>query len=103
MFFDQMEKTTLAAPFKLTLVGKFSHWKPSIEVLLKEFHTVSFKGSFSVGWLDPRHVLVHFDLEEDYMRVFMKGMWNFKAIPYGFSNGLWNFKLRQKHRSCWCG
>lgn len=49
-------------------MGKFSHGKLSMEALRKEFYWVGFKDSFSVGWMDPRHVLIRFDLEEDYMR-----------------------------------
>lgn len=73
-FLEPSEISTLAAPLKLTLVGKFFHGRPSIEVLRKEFHTMGFKGSFSVGWMDLRHILIRFDQEEDYMRFWMKGM-----------------------------
>lgn len=40
VFFDQTEIFSLAAPFMLALVGKFSHGRPSTEALRKEFHTV---------------------------------------------------------------
>ncbi|KAI5682183.1 hypothetical protein M9H77_03411 [Catharanthus roseus] len=43
-FLEPSEISTLAAPLKLTLVGKFFHGRPSIEVLRKEFHTMGFKG-----------------------------------------------------------
>ncbi|KAI5682107.1 hypothetical protein M9H77_03335 [Catharanthus roseus] len=53
--------------------GKFSYRKPSMENLRNEFHTVRLKGSFSIRWLDPRYVLICSDLEEDYMRLRLKG------------------------------
>lgn len=71
MFFDPHEISSLLAPFKLTLLGKFSHGRPSMEVLHNDFHKVGFKGSFSIAWMDYGHVLIHFDLEEHYMRFWM--------------------------------
>lgn len=74
VYFEPLEIISLVPPFKLTFVGKFSHGKTSIEALCKEFHKVGFKGSFLVGWIDPWHIFVHFDLEEDYLQFWMKGM-----------------------------
>lgn len=72
VFFEKQDITELVVPFRLCLIGKFSYGKPTMENLRKEFHTVGFKGSFSIGWLDPRHVLIRFDLEEHYMRLWLK-------------------------------
>lgn len=77
----QFEVTTLAAPFKLTLVGKFSRKTLFIEALHREFRTVGFKGFFLVSWTDPPQVLIHLDLEEDYIRFWMKGIWSFQGYP----------------------
>lgn len=63
------------------MLGKFLPRKASIEVLPKEFHTMGFKCSFLVGWLDPCHVLVCFDPEGNYMRFWMKEIWTFQDYP----------------------
>lgn len=40
-----------------------------------------FKGSFNIGWHDPRHILIKFDLEEDYMRLLLKCSWSLHGYP----------------------
>lgn len=65
IIFKEEKISSLAAPSKLCLIGMFSQGKPSTEALRKDFHTIGFKGYFSVGWLDPWHVLICLDLEED--------------------------------------
>lgn len=52
-----------------------------MEVLRKEFHKVGSKGCFSIGWMDSHYVLIQFDLEEDYMRFWMKWTWTFHGYP----------------------
>ncbi|KAI5677247.1 hypothetical protein M9H77_08197 [Catharanthus roseus] len=79
VFFDKKEINSLAEPFNLSLIGKFSHGRPSLDNLRWEFHTFGFKGSFTIGWLDSRHVLIRFDLEEDYIRLWLKGSWSLQG------------------------
>lgn len=66
--FSDDEVQALAAPFKFTLVGKFSRGHPSMEALRKDFTAVGFRGPFTLALLDQRHVLIRFDLEEDFHR-----------------------------------
>lgn len=54
IIFEDKKISSLAAPLKRCLVGKFSHGKPSMAVFQKEFHTIGLKGSFNIGWLGPR-------------------------------------------------
>lgn len=79
LFFSADEVRALAKPFDLALVGKFSYGRPSMAALRKEFHTI--KGAFTIGWLDLRHVLIRFTVEEDYVRLWMKGNWNLLGFP----------------------
>lgn len=81
VFFEEQELSSLAARFNLALIGKFAHGKPTTDVLYKEFQTIGLKGSFTIGWLDHRHVLLRFDFEEDYLRIWMKGSWSFRSYP----------------------
>lgn len=62
-FLKEMKSNSLAEQFNLCLFGRFLCGRPTMEVLRKEFHNVGFKGSFNIGWLDPRHILIRFDLE----------------------------------------
>ncbi|CAI9112538.1 OLC1v1012999C1 [Oldenlandia corymbosa var. corymbosa] len=71
------EDETLAAPFKLSLVGKFSKRRPKMDFLWHQFQKIGFKGSYSLGMIDHRHIHILFDLEEDYHLCWIKGLWSF--------------------------
>ncbi|CAI9099019.1 OLC1v1035768C1 [Oldenlandia corymbosa var. corymbosa] len=45
-----------------------------MEYLRREFQTIGFKGSFSIGSIDFRHILICFDLEEDFHRCWLKAI-----------------------------
>lgn len=45
---------SLSKPFKFTLVGKFSHGRPSMERAHQIFAKLRLKGAFSLGHLDPK-------------------------------------------------
>lgn len=68
-------------PFQALSCGKFSHRNPSIELLWKDFHKFDLKGNFTIGWLDPCHFFLQFDLEEDFMRIWVKGQLTFQGLP----------------------
>ncbi|KAI5663133.1 hypothetical protein M9H77_22456 [Catharanthus roseus] len=78
---NNLDVQALAPPFKLLLVGKFSYGMPSMESLCKYFHKLDLKGNFIIEWLDPRHALLQFDLEEDFMRIWVKGQLSFQEMP----------------------
>lgn len=61
--FSEEEIDKLAAPFNHVLVGKFSHGRPSMELVRKAFAAIGFSGSYSLGLLDHRHVLIRFTLK----------------------------------------
>lgn len=56
----------MSESFSLTLVGKFSYGIPKIYEVTKMLKEQSFKGSFTVSFMDKRHVVVKLFLEEDY-------------------------------------
>ena len=50
--FSITEIQAIAIPIKLTLVGKFSYNRPSIELIRKFFNTLRLKGTSKVSFLD---------------------------------------------------
>ncbi|KAL2461390.1 Uncharacterized protein Adt_44810 [Abeliophyllum distichum] len=46
------EEASLAEPFKFTLVGKFSHRKPSMVEVRNSFQKFGFTGEFKIGLID---------------------------------------------------
>ena len=51
-----------------------------MENLRKYFQAMGFQGVYSLGLLHPRHVLIRFGLEEDYLRYWLRGVWNFQGF-----------------------
>ncbi|XP_027151863.1 uncharacterized protein LOC113751917 [Coffea eugenioides] len=51
-----------------------------METLLKSFQALGFKGAFSLGLIDHRHVLVRFNQEEDYLCCWLKGVWSLQGF-----------------------
>ncbi|XP_052295304.1 uncharacterized protein LOC127901763 [Citrus sinensis] len=75
IFFSEEEINIMAAPFKLALVGKFSFGRPPIDVIRKFFVALGLKGNCEISLLDPRHILIHLHLEEDYTRIWLRQSW----------------------------
>ncbi|KAL2526284.1 Uncharacterized protein Adt_11338 [Abeliophyllum distichum] len=71
---EEMQK--LAQWFKYGLVGKFSHVKPPFVKVQQALNTFELSGDVSVGNLDGKHILLNFDQEEDYCRIFAKPVWS---------------------------
>ncbi|KAL2513190.1 Uncharacterized protein Adt_18790 [Abeliophyllum distichum] len=51
--------------FRYDLVGKFSHIKPRLLVVQQVLNTFELSGKVRVGNFDGKHILFHFDKEED--------------------------------------
>lgn len=75
MQFSTTEIQAMAISFKLTLVGKFSYNRPSVELIRKFFNTLRLKGTFKVSLLHNRHVLIQLDVEENYSRLWVRQTW----------------------------
>ncbi|KAL2469431.1 Uncharacterized protein Adt_37567 [Abeliophyllum distichum] len=76
------EEASLAEPFKFTLVGKFSHRKPSMVEVRNSFQKFGFTGEFKIGLIDFKHILIHLTHEDDYSRLFLKPLWFIMGCPY---------------------
>ncbi|KAL2531794.1 Uncharacterized protein Adt_05145 [Abeliophyllum distichum] len=75
------EEASLAEPFKFTLVGKFSHCKPSMVEVRNSFQKFGLTGDFKIGLIDFKHVLIHLTHEDDYSRLFLKPLWFIMGCP----------------------
>lgn len=73
--FSQDDINKLAASFNFALVGKFTHGRPSMEILRKAFASIDFLDSYFLGLLDHRHILIKFTKEEDFHRCWLRGLW----------------------------
>ncbi|CAI9109405.1 OLC1v1009221C1 [Oldenlandia corymbosa var. corymbosa] len=65
----------------MNLVGKFSYGRPKMEFLRDEFKKIGFKGGYELGLMNPRHVLIRFELEEDYQRCWITSLWHIGIFP----------------------
>ncbi|KAL2491445.1 Uncharacterized protein Adt_27073 [Abeliophyllum distichum] len=75
------EEASLVEPFKFTLVGKFSHRKPSMVEVRNSFQKFGFTGEFKIGLIDFKHILIHLTHEDDYSRLFLKPLWFIMGCP----------------------
>lgn len=78
LFYSQVEVQDLSGSLHYALVGKFSHGRPPMEFISRGFQTIGFKGSYRLSLLDPQHILIRFDYEEDFHRCWLHECWNFK-------------------------
>ncbi|CAI9109177.1 OLC1v1008948C1 [Oldenlandia corymbosa var. corymbosa] len=74
--YEDEEFERLVVPHRLCLVGKFSYGRPKMEEIHNEFKKIGFQGGYTLGLMNPRHVLIRFDQEEDYQRCWIRTFWN---------------------------
>ncbi|KAK4434818.1 hypothetical protein Salat_0644700 [Sesamum alatum] len=79
--FSDDEIARLSQPFRYALVGKFSHSYPSMQNLRRWMLAQGFRGDFSVGAINFRHVFIKFTLEEDYTKLWIKPIWFVEGFP----------------------
>src|SRR5436190_4128261 len=63
---------TLSKPLKLSLVGKFSHGRPTMERSRLIFSKLGLRGGFFLGHLDQKHMLIRLNDEEDFNRIWLR-------------------------------
>ena len=81
LLFTDTETEVLAAPFRFTLVGKFSHGAPSYSMLHKLIAGTGIKNKFTVSMLNSRHVLISLSCEADYTRLWLRRIWYIQGYP----------------------
>lgn len=83
---------TLSKHFRFALIGKFSHGCPSIERSRQIITKLGLKGSFALGHLDPKHMLIKFQHEGDFNRIWLKEIWFLDCLPMKVFR--WNLDFR---------
>lgn len=51
-----------------------------MDALLKEFQVLGFQGVFPLGLIDHRYILIHFELEEDYLHCWLRSVWTLQGF-----------------------
>lgn len=77
----------LSKPFHFALIGKFSHGRATMERSRQVFSKLGLTGSFSLGHLDPKHMLIR--LQDDFNRIWLKDIW----FIDGFSMQIFRWSL----------
>ncbi|KAG5582020.1 hypothetical protein H5410_052647 [Solanum commersonii] len=73
--FSKEENGMLVDTCKLTIIGKFSRIRPSIDKIRDDFlKVVPFKGFVKIGAYSMHHVFIDFDLKEDHRNVYEKNL-----------------------------
>ncbi|KAK6783052.1 hypothetical protein RDI58_020848 [Solanum bulbocastanum] len=76
--FTKEENDLLAQTCKWTIIGKFSHIRPSIDIIRKQFaKMISSKGNVKIGVYDMHHVFIDFDNVDDHLNVYSKNFLTF--------------------------
>ncbi|KAG5582632.1 hypothetical protein H5410_053259 [Solanum commersonii] len=71
--FTKDEDDLLAESCRLTVVGKFSRIRPSIDKIRLEFNrVVDLKGGVKIGVYNMHHVFIDFELEKDHRNVYKR-------------------------------
>lgn len=65
----------MSSPFKFTLIGKFSHGRPNMERSRLLFSRLGLKGSFFLGHLDPKHMIIKLHEESDFNHLWLREVW----------------------------
>ncbi|XP_020552547.1 uncharacterized protein LOC110012599 [Sesamum indicum] len=81
LVFSDAETETLAAPFRLALVGKFSHGKPQFRHLHRLIAGLGVKGAFTVSMLNAKHVLICLSNESDFSYLWLRRIWHIQGFP----------------------
>ncbi|KAL0430588.1 UNVERIFIED_CONTAM: hypothetical protein Sradi_0684800 [Sesamum radiatum] len=79
--FTLEEIDRLSKPFRYSLVGKFSYGYPSMQNLRRWMLAQGFRGDFSVGAINIRHIFIKFALEKDYTKLWLKSIWFVDGFP----------------------
>lgn len=81
MVFTKEDIEILPASFKFALIGKFSHGRPSIPEIHKVFDSIGLRAAFTFGLLDHKHILMRFNHEDNYQRIWLREQWYLKRCP----------------------
>ncbi|KAL2233748.1 UNVERIFIED_CONTAM: hypothetical protein Sindi_1107000 [Sesamum indicum] len=81
LIFSDAETEALAAPFRLALVGKFSHGKPQFRHLHRLIAGLGVRGAFTVSMLNAKHVLICLSNDSDFSYLWLRRIWHIQGFP----------------------
>ncbi|OIT27626.1 hypothetical protein A4A49_25768 [Nicotiana attenuata] len=94
VIFTKEEEDMLAQTCKWTIIGKFSHIRPSIDSIRSEFaKIIKSKGSIKIGAYDLHHVFIDFDNIEDHRNVLSRNYINLGGDKI-MKIGKWSTKFK---------
>lgn len=77
-------------------MGKFSHGIPLIQVIEKMLRGLKLNGEFSLRWLSGRHVLIIYNDERDFSRLWMRSIWVVNGLPMRIFKWSPSFNIRKE-------
>lgn len=86
----------MAAPYKLSLVGKFSFGRPKMPIIRQFFTSLGLKGNAQVLLLDPKHILINLELKEDYSRIWIRQFWCISGCTMRIFKWTTNFRCYEE-------
>ncbi|KAL0283421.1 UNVERIFIED_CONTAM: hypothetical protein Sradi_7230500 [Sesamum radiatum] len=79
--FTDTETEELAAPYRFSLVGKFSHGAPSYSQMHQLIARLGIQGAFTVSMINSKHTLISLTSESDYSRLWLRRIWFLQGFP----------------------
>lgn len=96
VLFSKLEVQSMAAPYKLSLVGKFSFGRPKMPIIRQFFTSLGLKGNAQVLLLDPKHILINLELKEDYSRIWIRQFWCISGCTMRIFKWTTNFRCYEE-------
>lgn len=91
--FSNSEVEKLSESFSMTLVSKFSYGIPKIFEITAMLKQQALKGSFTVSFMDKRHVVVKLFREEDYNQLWLMRDPNVGGVMFRFFKWMPKFSV----------
>lgn len=66
IFLSDTDISAMSDPLKISLVRKFAKGRPKLDVIRDLIRSIGFKGDYSIGVIDTRHILLRFAQQDDY-------------------------------------
>ncbi|KAL0284283.1 UNVERIFIED_CONTAM: hypothetical protein Sradi_7203400 [Sesamum radiatum] len=79
--FTDAETEELAAPYRFSLVGKFSHGAPPYSQMHQLIARLGIQGAFTVSMINSKHTLISLTSESDYSRLWLRRIWFLQGFP----------------------
>lgn len=66
---------SMSKPFQFSIIGKFSHGRPTMERSRSVFGKLGLKDVYFLGHLDPKHMLIRIQDKGDFNRLWLREVW----------------------------